>query len=73
MQNKHPFWMKLDWRGARPLTLRELIMKSYFKTTPLLIMALERSFWWFFVFRDFEFLRWETVILKSTSDRPDDA
>jgi hypothetical protein len=30
MKNKHPFWMKLDWRGARPLTLRELIMKSDF-------------------------------------------
>ena len=28
MKNKNPFWMKLDWRGARPLTLRELIMKS---------------------------------------------
>ena len=24
--------MKLDWRGARPLTLRELIMKSNFQT-----------------------------------------
>ena len=30
MKNKHPFWMKLDWRGGRPLTLRELIMKSNF-------------------------------------------
>lgn len=32
MKNKHPFWMKLDWRGSRPLTLRELIMKSDFGT-----------------------------------------
>ncbi len=24
--------MKLDWRGARPLTLRELIMKTYFES-----------------------------------------
>jgi hypothetical protein len=30
MKNRHPFWTKLDWRGARPLTLRELIMKSNF-------------------------------------------
>ena len=30
MKNKHPFWTKLDWRGPRPLTLRELIMKSNF-------------------------------------------
>lgn len=30
MKNKHPSWTKLDWRGARPLTLRELIMKSNF-------------------------------------------
>ena len=32
MKNKQPFWMKLDWRGPRPLTLRELIMKSNFDT-----------------------------------------
>jgi hypothetical protein len=32
MKNKHPFRMKLDWRGARPLTLRELIIKSNFDT-----------------------------------------
>ena len=32
MKNKHPFWMKLDWRGPRPLTLRELILKSNFDT-----------------------------------------
>ena len=32
MKNKNPFWMKLDWRGARPLTLRELIIKSDFDT-----------------------------------------
>ena len=32
MKNKHPFWMKLDWRGARPLTIRELIIKSNFDT-----------------------------------------
>ena len=32
MKNKHPFWTKLDWRGPRPLTLRELIMKSNFDT-----------------------------------------
>ena len=30
MKNNHPQWQKLDWRGARPLTLRELIMKSNF-------------------------------------------
>ena len=30
MKNKHPVWTKLDWRGPRPLTLRELIMKSNF-------------------------------------------
>lgn len=30
MKNKHPIWTKLDWRGPRPLTLRELIMKSNF-------------------------------------------
>ena len=30
MKNNHPFWMKLDWRGPRPLTLRELILKSNF-------------------------------------------
>ena len=32
MKNKHPIWTKLDWRGPRPLTLRELIMKSNFDT-----------------------------------------
>ena len=30
MKNKHPVWTKLNWRGPRPLTLRELIMKSNF-------------------------------------------
>lgn len=30
MKNKYPFWTKLDWRGPRPLTLQELIMKSNF-------------------------------------------
>ena len=30
MKNKYPFWTKLDWRGPRPLTLRELILKSNF-------------------------------------------
>ena len=30
MKNKHPFWMRLHWRGPRPLTLRELILKSNF-------------------------------------------
>lgn len=32
MKDKHPIWTKLDWCGARPLTLRELIMKSNFDT-----------------------------------------
>ena len=32
MKNKHPVWPKLDWRGCRPLTLRELILKSNFDT-----------------------------------------
>lgn len=32
MKNKHPVWTKLDWRGPRPLTLRELILKSNFDT-----------------------------------------
>ena len=32
MKNKHPVWTKLDWRGCRPLTLRELILKSNFDT-----------------------------------------
>lgn len=32
MKNKHPVWTKLDWRGPRPITLRELILKSNFDT-----------------------------------------
>ena len=39
MKNKHPFWMKLNWRGGRPLTLRELIMKSNFETMMKYIIA----------------------------------
>ena len=30
MKTTKPKWMRLDWRGARPLTLRELIAKSSF-------------------------------------------
>ena len=41
MRNKHPFWMKLDWRGGRPLTLRELIMKSNFQTMIKYIIAFD--------------------------------
>ena len=41
MRNKHPFWMKLDWRGGRPLTLRELIMKSNFQTMMKEIIAFD--------------------------------
>ena len=41
MKNKHPFWMKLGWRGARPLTLRELIMKSNFETMMKIIIAFD--------------------------------
>ena len=41
MKNKHPFWMKLDWRGGRPLTLRELIMKSNFQTMMKEIIAFD--------------------------------
>ena len=41
MKNKHPFWMKLDWRGGRPLTLRELIMKSNFRTMMKYIIAFD--------------------------------
>ena len=43
MRNKHPFWMKLDWRGARPLTLRELIMKSNFETMMKYIIAFDKK------------------------------
>lgn len=43
MKNKHPFWMKLDWRGARPLTLRELIMKSNFETMMKYIVAFHKK------------------------------
>ena len=39
MKNKHPFWMNLDWRGPRPLTLRELILKSNFETMMREIVA----------------------------------
>ena len=43
MKNKNPFWMKLDWRGARPLTLRELIMKSNFQTMMKYIIAFDKK------------------------------
>ena len=43
MKNKHPFWTKLDWRGARPLTLRELIMKSNFETMMKYIIAFDKK------------------------------
>lgn len=43
MKNKHPFWMKLDWRGARPLTLRELIMKSNFEIMMKYIIAFDKK------------------------------
>lgn len=43
MKNKHPFWTKLDWRGARPLTLRELIMKSNFQTMMKYIIAFDKK------------------------------
>ena len=33
--------MKLDWRGGRPLTLRELIMKSNFQTMMKYIIAFD--------------------------------
>jgi len=39
MKNKHPFWMNLDWRGPRPLTLRELILKSNFNSMMREIVA----------------------------------
>ena len=35
--------MKLDWRGARPLTLRELIMKSNFETMMKYIIAFDKK------------------------------
>ena len=35
--------MKLDWRGARPLTLRELIMKSNFETMMKYITAFDKK------------------------------
>lgn len=43
MKNKHPFRTKLDWRGARPLTLRELIMKSNFQTMMKYIIAFDKK------------------------------
>ena len=43
MKNKHPSWTKLDWRGARPLTLRELIMKSNFQTMMKYIIAFDKK------------------------------
>ena len=43
MKNKHPFWTKLDWRVARPLTLRELIMKSNFQTMMKYIIAFDKK------------------------------
>lgn len=39
MKNKYPSWMKLDWHGPRPLTLRELILKSNFETMMREIVA----------------------------------
>ena len=30
MKNNHPHWQRLDWRGARPISLRDLILKSDF-------------------------------------------
>ena len=41
MKNKHPIWTKLNWRGCRPLTLRELIMKSNFKAMMKEIIAFD--------------------------------
>ena len=35
--------MKLDWRGARPLTLRELIMKSNFSSMMKYIIAFDKK------------------------------
>ena len=35
--------MKLDWRGGRPLTLRELIMKSNFETMIKYIIAFDKK------------------------------
>lgn len=32
MRNKHPYWKKLNWRGGRPLTIRELMIKNDFDT-----------------------------------------
>ena len=41
MKNRHPVWTKLDWRGPRPLTLRELIMKSNFGAMMDIIIAFD--------------------------------
>ena len=41
MKNRHPVWTKLDWRGPRPLTLRELIMKSDFGAMMDIIIAFD--------------------------------
>lgn len=43
MKNKNSFWMKLDWRGPRPLTLRELIMKSNFQIMMKYIIAFDKK------------------------------
>ena len=43
MKSKHPFWTKLDWRGPRPLTLRELILKSNFERMMDIIIAFDRK------------------------------
>lgn len=43
MKNKHPFWMKLDWRCCRPLTLQELILKSDFLDMMEYITAFDKK------------------------------
>lgn len=43
MKNNHPIWTKLDWRGPRPLTLRELIMKSNFQAIMKYIIAFDKK------------------------------
>lgn len=43
MKNKHPVWTKLDWRGCRPLALRELIMKSNFESIMKYIIAFDKK------------------------------
>ena len=43
MKNMYPVWMKLDWRGVRPLTLRELIIKSNFESMMKYIIAFDKK------------------------------